>query len=340
MILTYKIKHGRDFSVELAKARHVAEHALEHGACSSAAVKHIGLKSAIANQILRKYGNDKKIKRVSSVNLIVPGQGIKTDAANNTLTVPCLKLSLQYNFSGFSKVNQIEVSKEYAFVSVTVPEKPVIQQTAWLGVDMNTTGHCCVVSNSSTGKVLKLGKKAHHIHQKYKNQRRNLQKQGNFRLAKKIKNRESRIVRDINHKISRKVVNYALKNNAGIVVEDLSGIRNNRKQAKSFRYSLHSWSFYQLQFFLEYKAKLLGIPIVKIDPRYTSQQCSRCGLLGNRNKKSFKCPACGHVEDADVNASFVIGLRHQGILRLPIEAISARGALIPLKRQLREGSRP
>jgi putative transposase len=340
MILTYKIKHGRDFSAELAKARQVAQFALNNGACSSAAVKHIGLKSAIANQILRKYGNNKKIKRVSRVNLVVPGQSIKTDVANSVLTVSCLKLSLKYHFSGFSKVNQIEISQQYAFVSVTVQECSEIQPTAWLGVDLNTTGHCCVVSNASTGKVLKLGKKAQHTHLKYKNQRRKLQKKGKLRLVKKIKHRESCLARDLNHKITRKVIDYAIANNAGIVLEDLTGIRKSRKQAKSFRYSLHSWSFYQLQTFLEYKAKLLGIPIVKIDPRYTSQQCSRCGLLGDRNKKLFKCSACGHVEDADVNASFVIGLRHQGMLRLPPEEMTARGALIPLKRQPHQGCGP
>lgn len=325
-MLTYKIKYSGDFSAELLKARQVAEFVLRHGICSSSAVKHIGLKSSIANQILRKYGRNKEIKKISSVNLIVPGQGVKVDLKSHTLLVPCLKLSLPYQFSGFSKINQVEVSKDFAFVSVTLPERTLIEPTAWLGVDMNATGYCCVVSNSSTGKVLKLGKKAHHIHIKYKNQRKHFQKKQKLRLVKKIKNRESRIVRDLNHKVSRKVVDYALKSNAGIVLEDLSGIRDTRKQAKSFKYSLHSWSFYQLRRFLEYKAKLLGVPVVKIDPAYTSQQCSRCGLLGNRNKKHFKCPACGHVEDADVNASFVIGLRHQGVLRLPTDRDVGKGS--------------
>lgn len=142
---------------------------------------------------------------------------------------------------------------------------------------------------------------------------------------KQTKNKESRIVRDLNHQISRKVVNWALENNAGIVLEDLTGIRKTKKQAKSFRYSLNSWSFYQLGTFLAYKAKLLGVPVVKIDPAYTSQQCSRCGLLGERNGKHFKCPACGHVEDADVNASFSIALRHTGVLRLPVERDTGKG---------------
>jgi putative transposase len=145
-----------------------------------------------------------------------------------------------------------------------------------------------------------------------------------LKMVKKIKNRESRIVRDLNHKVSRKIVNFARENNAGIVLEDLKGIRETKKQAKSFKYSLHSWSFSQLDSFIEYKAKLLGILVVKIDPRYTSQQCSRCGLLGERKGKSFKC-SCGHVEDADVNASFVIGLRHQGILLLPKDRVLGKG---------------
>ena len=135
----------------------------------------------------------------------------------------------------------------------------------------------------------------------------------------------------MNHKISRKIVNEAENNKSGIVLEDLEGIRKNKKNHKSFRYALNSWSFYQLRRFIEYKAKLRGIPVVKIDPKYTSQQCSRCGLLGERKKKSFKCH-CGHVENADVNASFVISLRHQGIFQSPVDRDAGEGLLASPKR--------
>jgi putative transposase len=306
VILTYKLRHHRDFSNELRKAKQVAEFGIKHRTLSSKDVKQFGLKSMISNQILRKYVKNKKVKSIKSVKLTIPNQGIKVDKKNCKITIPCIKLVLDYQFPDFEKINQIEIGKEYAYVSVSIPEIETKKVENYIGVDRNTTGHIAVVANPDTGKIWKLGKKGLHIHEKYKNIRTSLQKQGKYKKVKQIKNRESRIVKDLNHKISRKIVDIAIENNSGIKLEDLTGIRENKKQRKSFRHALHSWSFYQLQMFLEYKAKLHGVKIVYIDPAYTSQSCSICGLIGNRNRKSFKC-SCGHVDHADVNAAFNIG---------------------------------
>ena len=107
---------------------------------------------------------------------------------------------------------------------------------------------------------------------------------------------------------SRKIINTALENNCGIKLEDLKGIRKrkNEKTQQSFKYSLNSWSFYQLRDMVEYKSRILGIPVTYIDPHYTSQKCSRCGLIGIRSGKKFRCVNCGHVDHADSNAAFNI----------------------------------
>jgi putative transposase len=197
-------------------------------------------------------------------------------------------------------------------------------------VDRNTTGHIAVAGNPTTGKIWKYGKEALHIHTKYKNIRKTLQKKGKYGLVKRIKNRESRIVRDLNHKIAKEIVQVAKDNNAGIKLEKLDGIRNTRKQARSFRYSLHSWSFFQLQSFIEYKAKLCGIPLTYVEPRYTSQECSRCGCMGIRDSKKFVCHDCGHVDHADANASFNIAQRppivEVGIGQLHIDRDVCKGS--------------
>jgi putative transposase len=310
MILTFKIKHNRDFSSELDKARKVAEFVLSHKTRSSKDVSCFGLKSAISNQILRKYGNNKTIKSVNRIKLTIPSQSIKFDNGERKIEIPCLKFNIQYSFrNDFDKINQIELDNEYAYVSVNIKSQPQIKTTTWLGVDRNTTGHVAVVGNANTGKIWKLGKEALHIHNKYKSIRKKLQKKGKLRLVKRIKNRESRIVRDLNHKISKEIVEVAKEQNAGIKLEQLQGIRGNRKHSRKFNYSLHSWSFYQLQNFIEYKAELYGIPLTYVEPKNTSKECSRCGNIGIRESKKFVCHDCGHVDHADANASFNIALR-------------------------------
>jgi len=327
MILTYKIKHNRDFSHEIILAHKVAKIALKTRTCSSGDVKHIGLKSMIANQILRKYSRDKTAKKVRNVVLTVPNQGIKVNKNERTIWIPCLKLSLKYQFrNDFEKINQIEVNNTYAFVSTTIPELEIREVNGYLGVDRNTIGHIAVVGNPENGKVLKLGKSAEHIHKKYKNIRRRLQKKSKYTLIKKIKHRESNIARDLNHKISRKIVDTADKNNIGIKLEDIKHIRKNVKSRNGFRYSLNSWSYYQLEQMILYKAKLLGISVVYVEPAYTSQNCSMCGHLGNRNGKKFKCPCCGHVDHADSNASFNIAKRQVKDGRLYVDRDTYKGS--------------
>jgi len=323
MILTYKVKHNRNLSEELEKGKQVALVALKTKSRSSKDVKHIGLKSAIANQILKKYSSNKKLRRISFVKLTVPSQSVKL--SNDQIKIPCLKMEIDFK-KDIEKVNQIELDQEFAYISCSVKEGEKVECESWMGVDLNTTGHCCVASNPKSGKVFKLGKLANHIHKKYKNIRRKLQKKRRFKSVKALRNKESRIVRDLNHKISNKLVKEAKEQKSGIVLEELKGIRKTAKTNKKTRYALNSWSFYQLKMFIEYKAKLHGIPVAKIDPKYTSKQCSKCGLLGERKGKLFKC-TCGHVENADVNASFVISLRHQGILQSPIDRDIGEGRL-------------
>ena len=299
--------------MQLRQARQVAKFAIANrDKLSSKYVAHFGLKSAISNQILREYGRNLKCKSVRNIKLIVPNQSIKVDKENKRIELTLLDTCFQYEFrNDFKKVNQIEIDEHYFYVSIEVPDEEQLKPDGWIGIDRNTTGHCAVASCTKTGKVMMLGKQAKHIHQKYSKIRKKFQRLGKLRKLKTVKHRESNITRDLNHKISRKVVNYAKQNNCGIKLEDLTGIRNNRKQAKSFKYALNSWAYYQLQQFIEYKSQLAGVPVVKIEPAYTSQRCQMCGRLGQRDDKHFKCPHCGYTVHADVNASWNIGSSEQ-----------------------------
>ncbi len=318
MILTFKIKHQLDFSKQLQQARQVAKFAIANrDKLSSKNVKYIGLKSAIANQILREYGRNLKCKSIKNIKLIIPGQSIKVNNTTKTITLTLLKTTFQYEFKqDFKKINQIEIDNNYFYISVEVQDETLFKPDGWIGIDRNTTGHCAVASCTKTGKVMMLGKQAKHIHQKYSKIRKKLQRQNKLRKLKAIKRRESNITKDLNHKISRKVVNYAKQNNCGIKLEDLTGIRKTTKQAKSFKYALNSWAYYQLEQFIVYKSQLAGVPVVKIEPAYTSQRCQMCGQLGQRNDKHFKCSHCGYTVHADVNASWNIASSEQ-LLAVP-----------------------
>jgi len=324
-LLTYKVRHGRDLTSELSIARKVAEYAVKSDKLlTTKAVRHLGLKADLSLGILYKYRKLANLKR--DPKLVVNAFGKRFRLTQEGLYIPSLKLTLDVShFPELIKYNQIELDKEWAYITFTVAENKTYQPKTAIGVDRNTNGHCVVAACPTDGSVFKLGKSAKHIRGKYSALLRVMQ-----RKRRVIKIREARIVRDMNHKIAKKLVDEAIKRKAVLVLEDLKGIRR-RTRSKKFGRLLNSWSYFQLQTFIEYKAKLRGVPIAYIDPKYTSQQCGRCGLIGKRHDKNFHCLECGNVEHADVNAAFVIALRHMAVLDCPKKEIVARAIPITPK---------
>lgn len=123
------------------------------------------------------------------------------------------------------------------------------------------------------------------------------------RRIKAIGQRENRWMQDVNHCVSKAL---ALNNpkHTLFVLEDLSGVRNATERVRNKdRYVSVSWSFYDLEQKLIYKAKQNQSTVIKVDPRYTSQCCPVCGHIekSNRNKKIhlFTCKNCGYKSNDD-----------------------------------------
>jgi IS605 OrfB family transposase len=109
-----------------------------------------------------------------------------------------------------------------------------------------------------------------------------------------------------NFKYAKALIQYAVDNNCGTIqMEDLSGISSDDAFLKQ-------WSYYDLQQKIINKAAEYGIAVVKINPKYTSQRCSRCGYIHKDNRltqRKFECLQCGFKENADYNASQNLSIR-------------------------------
>ena len=167
--------------------------------------------------------------------------------------------------------------------------------------------------------------------------RRQLQKSGSKsakRHLKKISGQLLRQRKDHDHVLSRRIVEGVEKGST-VVLENLTDIRDRvvlRKSEANRR--LHSWSFSQLRQFVEYKAEALGITVAFVDPRHTSQTCSRCQHQARNNRRSqslFWCRQCGFRCNADLNAARNIKEKH--LASLASLGISLAGGL-PVKQPI------
>jgi len=116
-----------------------------------------------------------------------------------------------------------------------------------------------------------------------------------------------RALQERNDYISREVKKINLSDLKAIVVENLKNVKHKSKGriARKVMNKLQRWTYPYFLNRLALACELVGVQCHKVNPAYTSQQCSKCGSIhkANRVGEVFLCKECGYTTDADYNAS-------------------------------------
>lgn len=267
----------------------------------------------VSKSLISKYQKNKKLKLVKNLVLPICGdKGKQIKIVENGIRIPAifkkeiLNLIFPKPIEGF--VRQVEFFKRnktwfmsFSYNSPKIQAK--IKEDSFIGIDRNSVGNVAVVALPND-KTLHLGQDVSGITKNFRNRRAKLQSKGAKDALKKIKRKHTNRIKEINHKVSRQIVNLAKKHCSAIVLEDLGNISKSKKTKRYVQKS--QWSHFQLKTFIEYKAALLSIPIFYINPAFTSQKCSKCGSINKAKKKKYYCSSCGYVAHRDSNAAINI----------------------------------
>ncbi|MCW3099419.1 MAG: Transposase, OrfB family [Chthonomonadaceae bacterium] len=208
-----------------------------------------------------------------------------------------------------------------------------------VGVDLNETNMFVAVDVDDnvlfvSGKELKVRNK------RTRQTRKRLQRKLSSRKAQ---NKDTRSLRRLLHRTSRRQRNRTktfcqtaakrlcqwAKPNSLLVFEDLDFQQPHKGlvRGKNLRRRMSLWQRGLIRECVANKAEEFGIALCEVDPAFTSQDCSRCGLRGKRKRHKFHCPHCGFECHADENAGrnirnrFVV-FRHDGAESTAPEALS------------------
>jgi putative transposase len=221
----------------------------------------------------------------------------------------------------------------YLLATCDIPDPDGAQVDDFLGVDLGEKN----IATTSDGEIhtSETIERNRLNHQRMRDELQSKGTKSTRRKLNKLRGRQRRFQTDINHQISKRLVADAKRTKRGIALEDLTHIRQRtRVKGKEQRAKRSNWSFAQLRAFIEYKAKMAGIPVAVVDPAYTSQRCFECGHIEKANRKTqgeFLCCSCGHTAHADVNAAKNIsGLASTSLMSRQYPSDAASGTSSPI----------
>jgi putative transposase len=197
-----------------------------------------------------------------------------------------------------------ECGEWYVSYVCEVESQPLPETGNSVGVDVGTTwfaitsdGEFVENPRHFQGSMKKLRVAQRAVSRKT-NKRSNRRRKAVRRVAK-LHRKVSRQRLDFHHKTAIKLV----RENDLIAHEDLNvGGMGRGNLARD----IHDVGWSQFFSLLSQKAECAARTVVRVDPRYTSQRCNACGHTCRENRASqsrFWCVACGHQDNADLNAA-------------------------------------
>lgn len=209
----------------------------------------------------------------------------------------------------------------YVMLPLKVPSTPTVRDgdgaPTVIGVDLGIVR--LAVAKTPDGVKVWNGKPIRHRRERFASLCRRYQRHHRTDRVRAMKGRESNWMRDVNHKLSRELVDIAARYpNPVLAMESLDGIRDRVRGSRRFNRMVASWAFRQLRDFIEYKAEKAGVRVVYVNPKRTSRTCPRCGHSTRSNRPTqadFRCVACGYRANADAVAAMNIAGVAAGLLR-------------------------
>ncbi|EKS8366528.1 transposase [Bacillus cereus] len=157
-----------------------------------------------------------------------------------------------------------------------------------------------IVSDDDKVRFFENGRKNKYMKRKFRSVRRKLGEAKKLNALRQLDDKEQRWMQDQDHKMSREIVDFATDNTISVIrLEQLTNMRQTARISHKNEKNLHTWSFYRLAHFVDYKARLVGIQVEYVNPSYTSQTCPKCTEKNKAQDRKYKCQ-CGFEKHRDI----------------------------------------
>ena len=193
--------------------------------------------------------------------------------------------------------------KNGKWIAQVAVEKPldIYEGCGVMGVDLGLKVPAVAVTDSGKVRFSGNGRMNKYVKRRHRSRRKSLGKAKKTKAIEQLGNKEQRWMRDQDHKVSREIVNFAVANGIGTIrMEQLANIRQTARTSRKNEKNLHTWSFYRLASFIEYKANKAGMAVEYVNPAYISQTCPKCGELNRAADRKYQCKRCGYETHRDI----------------------------------------